>query len=394
LKAKLSFLETLVNKQVIVYRGGPESKEGILRDVKNDYLVLETEDGLIFYQLKHLKSVLENSQGFMTETEEIVLPKEKTLYSLTKSYLNYRVQINRGGPECRKGLLRNVTRDFLTLETEEDGILYYQLDHIKSLSEVTDDVDDVEMMEEEGLLESPSGLTFLNDVTTVKVEPSEVDLKMIECDTFSELCQELKYSWVNINRGGPEKLEGMLVDVGEDYVTVVKDEEVMRLSNYHIRNINKIELEEKEEKEEGKDEDNKESNQEEDKVENSEAAEKDNEKAAQTKINTEEEILYEDMSEKLADEKEEISYQDMNAVIQKMSEQEEASNDMPTKKYMPKHEQKYESKYESKYGVKYEEHEDSEDFQDYQEYERYMNRRNKKRKHLDDSSGMTGIPSW
>ena len=42
---------------------------------------------------------------------------------------------------------------------------------------------------------------------------------------------------MKINRGGPETLEGVLDDINDDYVTIIANEEVIRLSMFHIRNV-------------------------------------------------------------------------------------------------------------------------------------------------------------
>jgi spore coat protein B len=247
LKVKLEYLEELKNKSVNVFKGGPESKEGVLLDVKSDYLMLRTEEGDVFYQLKHVKSVIENSKGPVLLSAETKLPEEKTFYSLLKSYLNYNIQIDRGGPECRQGLLLDVRKEHLVLMTADEGVIYYQLEHIKSLSEVIKEVP----MEEEGLAESPSGITFTDDLTVVNTMVEEVKPNMIEKDKFKEMLEEMKYSWVTINRGGPEKIEGVLVDIGDDYIAVVKGKKISRITTFHIKNISQLikEVEEKEEKE-------------------------------------------------------------------------------------------------------------------------------------------------
>lgn len=45
-------------------RGGPESKSGLLLEVKTDYLTLYLfeSNNVVYYQLKHIKSITENSK--------------------------------------------------------------------------------------------------------------------------------------------------------------------------------------------------------------------------------------------------------------------------------------------------------------------------------------------
>ena len=47
---------------------------------------------------------------------------------------NRTVQLNQGGPESKRGKLHETGDDFLVLETEDDGIVYFNADHVKSIS--------------------------------------------------------------------------------------------------------------------------------------------------------------------------------------------------------------------------------------------------------------------
>ena len=50
------------------------------------------------------------------------------------------------------------------------------------------------------------------------------DCRWLECeceDDFEKLLQSFKYCWVKINRGGPEKVEGILQDVSCEFVTLI-----------------------------------------------------------------------------------------------------------------------------------------------------------------------------
>ncbi|MBB4825450.1 spore coat protein B [Sporosarcina luteola] len=142
------------------------------------------------------------------------------------------IKVDRGGPESRIGKLLAVNEDHITLLTEDDGVIYYKAHHIKSLTANT-----------------KSGLNFNIEV------PENFEYKTAK--TFKGILENLKYHWVKINRGGPEKLEGVLDDISDDFVTIILNEEVVRLSMFHIRNISygekvqKSDEADKEEKQEG-----------------------------------------------------------------------------------------------------------------------------------------------
>lgn len=126
------------------------------------------------------------------------------------------IRIDRGGPESRVGKLIGVYNDYIALLTKEEGVIYYRTQHIKSITENVKDIKADELGEEE-------------------VEP-------IIAASFTQLLDHLKLQWVQINRGGPEKLEGVLNDMTDDIVTVVANKEVIRLSSFHIRNISVVQV--------------------------------------------------------------------------------------------------------------------------------------------------------
>ena len=131
---------------------------------------------------------------------------------LLESLVGKIIKVDRGGPNSRTGKLLSVANDYFTLLTEEDGIVFYTKHHVKSITENTRN-------KMHFSLRVPEHLTF---------KPSRY---------FLDLLKDLKFQWVKINRGGPEKVEGVLHDANEDYVTIVSDEEIIRLATYHIKNI-------------------------------------------------------------------------------------------------------------------------------------------------------------
>lgn len=105
-----------------------------------------------------------------------------------------------------------VEEDYFVLLTKEDGVLFYKGHHVKILTDNT----------KKGLefnLLIPEGFTYIGG------------------KTFTEVLNNLKYQWVTINRGGHEKYQGVLEDINDDYITIIFNEEVIRVSTFHIKNI-------------------------------------------------------------------------------------------------------------------------------------------------------------
>lgn len=122
------------------------------------------------------------------------------------------IKVDRGGPESRVGMLLSAADDHFTLLTEEDGIIYYNTQHIKSITH-----------------NSKNEVEFNQEIPK--------DFEYIQADDFRGVLDCLTLQWVKINRAGPETLEGVLDVVTDDFVTIVANEEVIRVALFHIRNI-------------------------------------------------------------------------------------------------------------------------------------------------------------
>lgn len=128
------------------------------------------------------------------------------------SLLNKVIKIDRGGPESRVGMVLGAENDYLILLTAEDGVVYYKLHHIKSITQDS------------------------QDTMALDIEIPE-DFKFVKGVDFRDVLNKLRNAWVKINRGGPETLEGVLQEVTNDFATIVANKEVIRVSLFHIRNI-------------------------------------------------------------------------------------------------------------------------------------------------------------
>ncbi|MFJ5763113.1 hypothetical protein ACIQAA_29145 [Neobacillus sp. NPDC093182] len=134
------------------------------------------------------------------------------------------IRVDRGGPESRIGKLMDASDDHIALLTEDEGVVYYNTKHIKSL---TDNV--------KGEMKS-----------NIEV-PNDSEFK--KAGNFQDLFESLKLKWVKINRGGPEKVEGVITEVNKDFVVLINNQEIVHVSMFHIKNMSygvKIEKAEKE----------------------------------------------------------------------------------------------------------------------------------------------------
>ena len=131
---------------------------------------------------------------------------------IARSLVGKIVKVDRGGPESRVGLVLAVMKDYVALLTQDDGIVFYQPQHIKSITQHAEK-------------DFPFKSNYLNQFAFVAP------------NNFKSTLRSLLNFKVKVNRGGPESVEGILREVCSDYITVVTPDEVVRVSIFHIRSI-------------------------------------------------------------------------------------------------------------------------------------------------------------
>ena len=215
-----SYFDFLIGKMVTIFKGGPESRSGKLLDVQCDYLTLYTPNkAVIYYQFEHVKSISEDirsnsTQHLPSDKEKVDYISEKNFNALLSKLENEVIQINQGGPERRHGILLAVRCDFLILLTEDDGVVYVKLHHIKSVSKTGRPED-----KKDGKKTSKYPV-------------------FSKASNFSAVFKEMEHKWVTINRGGPEAMEGVLVEKSGGFYTLISDHAVLRIHPFHIRSVN------------------------------------------------------------------------------------------------------------------------------------------------------------
>ena len=120
------------------------------------------------------------------------------------------IRVDRGGPNAAVGKLLKAGNDYFVLLTKKDGVIIYTTHHVKSITLDSKD-------QGASSVSLPEGLEGLFDE-----------------DTLKNLLQKIGRRWVKIN---PEKLEGVLNEVCEDYLTIIFKEEIIYVSMFHLRNL-------------------------------------------------------------------------------------------------------------------------------------------------------------
>jgi len=122
------------------------------------------------------------------------------------------VKINRGGHDSVEGVLQSVQNNYMAIWSSDSNVVYVNTQHIKSISSTGQSGD-----------QSMTGTTMTSPIRAYN---------------FGSLLQALRYRYVQVNRGGPEKVEGIVADANQNYLMLaVKGEEVVRIPIYHIKSV-------------------------------------------------------------------------------------------------------------------------------------------------------------
>lgn len=145
-----------------------------------------------------------------------------------KSLIGKTVTVYRGGPESKQGTLLDVNNDHIVLLTEDDGVVFYHIHHIKSIR--------VQMKNEETAVTEATDETP-EEMTEEAVEEPISQISYVNAQNFDDLFHHLTHTWVSINRGGPEAVEGILVQGSGNYYTIVNQDEIIRMNFDHIKSV-------------------------------------------------------------------------------------------------------------------------------------------------------------
>ncbi|MGG1689639.1 hypothetical protein [Heyndrickxia ginsengihumi] len=203
---------SLIGQNVTIYRGGPESKSGVILDVQKDYLALYTQQEIVYYQSEHIQSITVNTKENLSVQDlknEVNYKKASDFLSLLSTLINQEVKIYQGGPESRQGILLSLGDDYAAILTREDGVIYYNLFHVKSI-ELKESKDD---------------------------NISKQNEHCYPAKTFKSLFKFFNHKWVSINRNGPEAVEGILVENSNGLLTIIHHEELYKIDPFHVKSI-------------------------------------------------------------------------------------------------------------------------------------------------------------
>lgn len=140
---------------------------------------------------------------------------EDQFHSFLESLKGRMVTIYRHGPESKTGRLLDVQSDYIVLKVEDNKIVYYQIRHVKSISE--------------------------DSKANQPVFEQDEEQEFIQEQSFSELFHQLKNEKIQINQGGPDMAVGTLVEASNDFIVLaMEDSEIVYFNLHHVKSAFKF----------------------------------------------------------------------------------------------------------------------------------------------------------
>ncbi|QHT62655.1 hypothetical protein GXP70_23540 [Paenibacillus lycopersici] len=159
---------------------------------------------------------MQQEQGSMQHNHHKSSKSCKSGSQFMNDKVGMNVRINRGGPESLEGMLIGVQPGYLVLKST-GGHVYVNSSHVKS---VTD------------LAAGSGGSRGSRGTRTGGTRT------YIMANSFVGVLQHLTRKFVQINWGGPERIEGFIAQVGSEALLLVVGPELVQIPLYHIKTVN------------------------------------------------------------------------------------------------------------------------------------------------------------
>lgn len=133
------------------------------------------------------------------------------------------VKINRGGPDSVSGVLLAIPGDYLVVSTKT-GIVYVNGSHVKSITE--------------GSASGGKSSGKSGGKSGGRSAGRTGGTPYIAAPSFNSLLTRLRHQFIQINRGGPEKVEGFLAESNSNFLLLIVKREHVRIPIFHIKTVN------------------------------------------------------------------------------------------------------------------------------------------------------------
>ena len=125
-------LSVLKDTKIILFLSDNQFVEGILLDVKQDYLVVNVNQNIFYIALKHIQGLSKNAKGFRMSPQVMPYLNKDNLTDLLKALQYNLISVNSLGKQAFFGMLSKISDDHITLIDNMEQ-LYIQKSYISNI---------------------------------------------------------------------------------------------------------------------------------------------------------------------------------------------------------------------------------------------------------------------
>ena len=125
-------LSVLKDREIIIFLSDNQFVEGILLDVKQDYLVVNVNQNIFYIALKHIQGLSKNAKGFRMSPQVMPYLNKDNLTDLLMALQYNLISVNSLGKQAFFGMLSKISDDHITLIDNMEQ-LYIQKSYISNI---------------------------------------------------------------------------------------------------------------------------------------------------------------------------------------------------------------------------------------------------------------------
>lgn len=128
---------SLLNQYVTMNGNGPEKIEGVLLGVGKEHVALKSDNGIMYYNLRHIKNISNNFQNNSNDTTyEYEVERVNSFKDVLKKFRHKWVKINGSKKDAIEGFLSEIFDDHVVMINNGE-VFYVLIYHIKNITEAT-----------------------------------------------------------------------------------------------------------------------------------------------------------------------------------------------------------------------------------------------------------------
>ena len=126
-------LGALINMEIGLFLSGNQFIEGVLLDIKQDHIVVDVNQNIIYFSLQHIQALSKNAKDLRVSSEVVHYVDRENLIDVLKALRYNWVSINSFGEQVLFGVLSKISDNHITVINNSE-LIYIPKSYLASIS--------------------------------------------------------------------------------------------------------------------------------------------------------------------------------------------------------------------------------------------------------------------